>query len=121
MLAKAKRSGRGADYLRQIAAQTGKATFDGMIANKKFARENPDFMVKFVRVLAAADDNYRNNKAAWTPDSAPIKSVARLTGAKAEEVGEHWRSTASRRCGSRPRRAGSAAARPAHCARQRSS
>ncbi|ODV43854.1 taurine ABC transporter substrate-binding protein [Cupriavidus sp. UYMMa02A] len=86
VLAKVKRSGKVLTTSGQIAAQTGKATFDGMIANKKFARENPDFMVKFVRVLAAADDNYRNNKAAWTPDSAPIKSVARLTGAKAEEV-----------------------------------
>src|SRR5215471_10845971 len=57
-----------------------------MIANKKFARENPDFMIKFVRVLAAADENYRNSKAAWTADSPMIKAVARLTGAKPDEV-----------------------------------
>jgi taurine transport system substrate-binding protein len=86
VLAKVKHSGKVLTTSGQIAAQTGKATFDGMIANKKFARENPDFMVKFVRVLAAADDNYRNNKAAWTPDSPNIKAIARLTGAKAEEV-----------------------------------
>ncbi len=92
-----------------------------MIANKKFARENPDFMVKFVRVLASADDNYRNNKAAWTPDSAPIKSVARLTGAKAEEVPASMAlysfPTLQEQASSR----WLGAARPAHCARQRSS
>nr|WP_311526891.1 taurine ABC transporter substrate-binding protein [uncultured Ralstonia sp.] len=86
VLAKLKRSGKVLITSGQIAAQTGKATFDGMVASKKFARENPDFMVKFVRVLAAADENYRNNKAAWTPDSPMVKAVAHMTGAKPEEV-----------------------------------
>ncbi|AOY94571.1 taurine ABC transporter substrate-binding protein [Cupriavidus sp. USMAA2-4] len=86
VLAKVKRSGKVLVTSGQIAAQTGKSTFDGMIANKKFAHDNPDFMVKFVRVLAAADDNYRNNKAAWNADSPMVKAVARITGAKADEV-----------------------------------
>lgn len=86
VLAKLKQSGTVLMTSGQIAADTGKATFDGMIANKKFARENPEFMVKLVRVLAAADENYRKNKASWTPDSPMVKAVAKVSGAKPETV-----------------------------------
>ena len=37
-----------------------------MSSNKDWAKANRDFMVKFVKVLAAADDNYRKNTAKWT-------------------------------------------------------
>jgi taurine transport system substrate-binding protein len=43
-------------------------------------------MVKFVKVLAAADEDYRKNKAKWTADSAQVKAVAKWSGAKAEDV-----------------------------------
>ena len=43
-------------------------------------------MVKFVKVLAAADANYRTNKAKWTKDSPEVKAVAKWSGAKAEDV-----------------------------------
>ncbi|AMR81575.1 taurine ABC transporter substrate-binding protein [Cupriavidus nantongensis] len=86
VLAKLKQSGTVLTTSGQIAADTGKATFDGMIANKKFARENPEFMVKLVRVLAAADENYRKNKASWTADSPMVKAVAKVSGAKPETV-----------------------------------
>ena len=86
VLARIKPTGKVLLTSGQIAQSTGKATFDGMIVSKKFARENPDFMVKFVRMLAAADDNYRKNKAAWTADSPMVKTVARISGAKPEDV-----------------------------------
>lgn len=86
VLAKLKQSGKVLVTSGKIAADTGKSTFDGMIANKKFARENPDFMVKFVKILATADDNYRQNRAAWNADSPMVKAVAKMTGAKADTV-----------------------------------
>ncbi len=86
VLARIKPTGKVLLTSGQIAQSTGKATFDGMIVSKKFARENPDFMVKFVRMLAAADDSYRKNKAAWTADSPMVKTVAKVSGAKPEDV-----------------------------------
>ncbi len=75
-----------ADDLRPDCRRHRQGHLRRMIANKKFARENPEFMVKLVRVLAAADDNYRKNKASWTPDSPMVKAVAKVSGAKAETV-----------------------------------
>jgi taurine transport system substrate-binding protein len=43
-------------------------------------------MVKFVKVLAAADAKYRDNKAKWTADSPEVKAVAKWSGAKPEDV-----------------------------------
>jgi len=70
----------------QISAETGKATFDGYVVNKDWAKANRDFMVKFVKILAASDDNYRKNAAKWDKDSAEAKAVAKWSGAKAEDV-----------------------------------
>lgn len=86
VLAKLKQSGKVLVTSGEITEQTGKATFDGLIASKKFAKENPEFMVKFVKILAAADENYRQNKAAWTADSPMVKAVAKMSGAKADTV-----------------------------------
>jgi taurine transport system substrate-binding protein len=69
-----------------LSAETGKATFDGYIVNRDWAKANRDFMVKFVRILAASDDNYRKNKAKWTKDSPEVKAIAKWSGAKPEHV-----------------------------------
>ncbi len=58
----------------------GKATFDGMIAMKDWAVVNPDFMKTFVSALAAADEDYRNNREEWTADSEPIRKITRVVG-----------------------------------------
>ncbi len=34
---------------------TGKPTFDGWVVNTEFAKENKDFMVAFVKAIAAAN------------------------------------------------------------------
>jgi taurine transport system substrate-binding protein len=70
----------------KISQETGKATFDGVVANRDWAKTNGDFLVKFVKVLANADDNYRKNTAKWTATSPMVKAVAEITGAKAEDV-----------------------------------
>ena len=64
----------------------GKATFDGYVVDKTFARQNPDFMAAYVKVLAKADDEYRRNQAAWSANSPQIQAVVQITGAKAEDA-----------------------------------
>ncbi|MEO7760641.1 MAG: taurine ABC transporter substrate-binding protein [Casimicrobiaceae bacterium] len=86
VLAEVKKDGKVIISSGKISGDTGKATFDGYIANKDWAKANRDFMVKFVKVMAAADDNYRKNAAKWTKDSAEVKAVAKWSGAKPEDV-----------------------------------
>ncbi|XAH26348.1 taurine ABC transporter substrate-binding protein [Xylophilus sp. GW821-FHT01B05] len=86
VLAKAKQSGKVIITSGQIAASTGKATFDGLAVSKAFAKEHDAFLTQFVQVLADADRAYTANKAAWTADSPQVKAVAKWTGAEAATV-----------------------------------
>lgn len=86
VLAETKKDGVVITTSGKISADTGKATFDGYVVNRDWAKANKDFMVKFVQVLAAADDNYRKNKAKFTKDSAEVKAIAKWSGAKPEDV-----------------------------------
>jgi taurine transport system substrate-binding protein len=86
VLSEAKKDGTVILSSGKISADTGKATFDGYIVNRDWAKANKDFMVKFVKVLAASDDNYRKNKAKFTKDSAEVKAIAKWSGAKPENV-----------------------------------
>ncbi|MFQ5958346.1 MAG: taurine ABC transporter substrate-binding protein [Alphaproteobacteria bacterium] len=69
-----------------LLSSWGKATFDGMLASKKFAAENPEFMCKFIKTIAAADEAYRGNPAAWTPDSAEVQAIVKLIGGDPNDV-----------------------------------
>jgi taurine transport system substrate-binding protein len=64
----------------------GKATFDGMLVQKKWAAKNPDFMVNFIKTIAAADEAYRSDPKAWTPDSPMVKKIIELIGGDANDV-----------------------------------
>lgn len=64
----------------------GKPTFDGLVANRDFTRNNKDFMVGFISVLAKTDASYRDNPAAWTADSAPVQAIVSLVGGNPEDV-----------------------------------
>ncbi|HEX6945331.1 MAG TPA: taurine ABC transporter substrate-binding protein [Casimicrobiaceae bacterium] len=86
VLAEAKKDGKVILTSGRISADTGKATFDGYVVNRDWAKANRDFMVAFVQVLAAADEHYRRNKAKFTPDSAEVKAIAKWSGAKPEDV-----------------------------------
>lgn len=86
VLAKAKKSGTVLTTSGRIARETGKATFDGIVVSKAFARDNDAFLTDLVKVLAETDDSYRKNKAAWNADSAQVKAVAKWSGAEAAEV-----------------------------------
>jgi len=64
----------------------GACTFDGLVVSKKFAQENPEFMVALVKALAKADADYRGNPKAWSGDSDRAKAVAKWSGGKVEDV-----------------------------------
>jgi len=66
----------------------GKPTFDGLVADRTFTRSHPDFMAKFVRVLARTDAEYRNNPQAWTPESSQVQAIVNLVGGNPEDVPE---------------------------------
>jgi taurine transport system substrate-binding protein len=64
----------------------GKPTFDGVLVTTKFAKEHPDFMVKFVKVISAADEKYREEKAKWTAKSPDVAKVSKITGMAPADV-----------------------------------
>ncbi|HEX7272747.1 MAG TPA: taurine ABC transporter substrate-binding protein [Casimicrobiaceae bacterium] len=66
----------------------GACTFDGLIVTKKFAQENPAFMVALVKALGKADADYRANPKAWTSDKAKVDAVAKWSGGKPEDVAD---------------------------------
>jgi taurine transport system substrate-binding protein len=66
----------------------GACTFDGLIVSKKFATDNPQFMVALVKAIAKADADYRGNVKAWTGDSAKVAAVAKWSGGKPEDVAD---------------------------------
>ncbi|MFT3720928.1 taurine ABC transporter substrate-binding protein [Pseudorhodoferax sp.] len=85
-LAKVKQSGRVIATSGQIAARTGKATFDALAVSKSFAREHDAFLARFVQVLADADRAYTADKGGWTAASPQVQAVAKWTGAEAASV-----------------------------------
>ncbi len=86
VLAEVKKDGKVITSSGKISANTGKATFDGYVVNRDWAKANREFMVKFVKILAAADDSYRKNTAKFTKDSPQVKAIAKWSGAKPEDV-----------------------------------
>ncbi len=69
-------------------SKKGKATFDGYVVNEKFARENPQFMIAFVKALAKADADYRSKGKSWTASSPQAAAVAKITKADPKDVPE---------------------------------
>jgi len=67
-------------------AAWGYPTFDGWVVNKAFAEANADAMVAFAKVMNEANVAYLSDPAAWTADSAPVKTIAEVTGAAPDQV-----------------------------------
>ncbi|WP_331376060.1 taurine ABC transporter substrate-binding protein [Sinorhizobium chiapasense] len=64
----------------------GGPTFDAWIVSKTFADAHPDVVAAFVKVTGDATAAYRANPDAWNATSPEAEKIARLTGAKQEEV-----------------------------------
>ncbi len=86
VLAEAKKDGTVVITSGQITASTGKATFDGYVANKDWAKANRDFMVKFVKIMADSDAKYRADGKNWKVGGPEIAAVAKWSGSKPENV-----------------------------------
>jgi taurine transport system substrate-binding protein len=67
-------------------AKQGKPTFDAIVVSKSWAATNRDFVTKLIGAIAKQDAAYKANQAKWTADSEEVKAVAKIVGAKAEDV-----------------------------------
>jgi taurine transport system substrate-binding protein len=85
VLAQLKKSGRVLATSADVA-DWGGPTFDAWIVSKKFAEEHPDVVTAFVKVTGDATAAYRANPDAWNATSPEAEKIARLTGAKQDEV-----------------------------------
>ena len=64
----------------EVARAAGFHTFNAWVANNKFAAENRDGLVKFLRAMFEINADYHKNKAAWNADSPKVKAVAASVG-----------------------------------------
>lgn len=55
-------------------------TFDGLVADKKWAEKNPKFMQAFTQVLAKAYKDYNDNVAKLSPESEGVKGIVKMIG-----------------------------------------
>ncbi|CAK7259966.1 MULTISPECIES: taurine ABC transporter substrate-binding protein [unclassified Shinella] len=67
-------------------AEWGGPTFDAWIVSKTFAEAHPDVVTAFVKVTGDATAAYRANPEDWNAASPEAEKIARLTGAKQDEV-----------------------------------
>jgi len=67
-------------------SKKGEATFDGIAVDRKWGEDNAEFMAKFVKILASADAEYRENPKAWTINSPQVKANVKLSGEDAKDV-----------------------------------
>lgn len=67
-------------------AEWGAPTFDAWIVRKDFAEKNPEAVRDFVKVTGKAYADYAANPASWDEKSPQAEKIARLTGAKQEEI-----------------------------------
>ncbi|MFS2159318.1 taurine ABC transporter substrate-binding protein [Pseudomonas sp. Pseusp122] len=66
----------------------GSPTFEVWVARKDFAEKHPEVVARFAKVSLAAIADYTAHRSEWTADSAPVKTIARFTGANAADVPE---------------------------------
>ena len=67
-------------------AKQGAPTFDGIIVNRAWAAANKDFLTAYVKALADSDKDYKANTAAYGKGSAHATAIAKIVGAKPDDV-----------------------------------
>ncbi|UCH75608.1 MAG: taurine ABC transporter substrate-binding protein [Rhodospirillales bacterium] len=70
-----------------LLSNWGKATFDAMVARKGFTDENPQFMCQWIKMVAAADADYRANPNDYGPGTAKAAAIAKAVSGQADQVG----------------------------------
>lgn len=86
-LGKAKESGKVLVSSAEVA-KWGAPTFDAWIARTDFAQAHPQIVTAFVKVTDTAYERYRANPGLFKVGSAQVAKIAKLTGAKAEDIPE---------------------------------
>ncbi len=87
VLAEIKKTGKVVATSSDVAAWGG-PTFDAWIVRKEFAEQHPDVVKAFVKVTGETYAAYRADPAKWSATSPEAEKIARLTGAKQDEVPE---------------------------------
>jgi len=64
----------------------GKPTFDGLIVDKEFGKENADFMAKILKIAGDLDQEYRSNKDTFDASHPIAKSIAKISGSDVGQV-----------------------------------
>ena len=64
----------------------GKPTFDGLIVDKEFGKENADFMAKILKIAGDLDQEYRSNKDTFDASHPIAKSIAKISGSDVNQV-----------------------------------
>jgi taurine transport system substrate-binding protein len=85
VLGKAKQNGKVIVSAGELS-QKGRATFDGIMVDRKWAEANKPFLIKLVKLIAEKDAEYRAKAAAWNAESPQAKAIAKLTGAVPADV-----------------------------------
>ncbi|QCO19355.1 taurine ABC transporter substrate-binding protein (plasmid) [Azospirillum brasilense] len=78
-LTELKKTGKVLLTSRQVADR-GAPTFTAWVATAAFAKENPAFLKSFAGVVERYSVSFRDDKAAWGPDSPNAKALAGLLG-----------------------------------------
>jgi taurine transport system substrate-binding protein len=79
------KSGTAISDSEEIGAATV-PTFDGIVADRAFAAENPEFMAAFTEVLAKAYADFAANGASWTAESPQVQGMVKMIGGNAEDI-----------------------------------
>lgn len=64
----------------------GKPTFDGLVVDKKFGKENAEFMAKILKIAGDLDQEYRSNKDTFDATHPIAKSIAKISGGDINQV-----------------------------------
>lgn len=67
-------------------SKLGTPTFDAWIVRKDFAEKHPEVVKAFAKTTLAAYADYRRDPQAWVANADNIAKVARISGAKNEDI-----------------------------------
>ena len=71
------------------STEVGKAsvpTFDAIMVDRTFGKDNPKFMADFTKVLAKAYADFKANGANWTVDSPEVKGIVKMIGGQPQDI-----------------------------------
>ncbi|WP_244631236.1 taurine ABC transporter substrate-binding protein [Aureimonas sp. ME7] len=83
-LTELKKGGKVLVTSREVA-EKGAPTFSAWVAAGEFAKENPEFLKSFAGVVDKIYASFRQDPAAWGPDSENAKTLAQFLGGTAEQ------------------------------------